>query len=829
MKKLATLLALSLGFSIQPAVADEFVQLSGQIKPPSGFELVAGGIVVEDGQYTATADESGKYEVIVDKGQDVKVTFTSRLRDASAPSDDSIDVFSNWSSSIDLESSRVLDLSIPKPNRVSLRFVDAQDQKLNLVRFSDAAFNQEHNGTFQSGTSWTGIQRLLVNKERPGWGPWTSNGYAEVLIFDTTNFEGFGYQGFEFGYELEGLGYATPYATSSHFPVNGDMDLKLCSPVRFGEDMTMPSDCLQTRSQQLEQGQVEENPEEPAVADEAVVSINDFMTPGPVQQGDSVHFSLEIRSSAVPEKVEVRLVSPQGEIQERKEISYPDSWNTAAFDVGFFSIPQGANNGAWSIELNVDFASGNSATSRANVTVVQSEEESLSILSLTLDGDDQLLAKTGEAHKFSLSATGDPEPAAAYLRVVNHPDLDFEMSMNKLPSEPGIESSFFTLEIPFLENMDAPTYEVETKVVNRIGQSESKTFTVRVSSEEHSLDVDSTDNKLLVQRAGSQLVIRALGKDAGNYSVYEDEKLVDNFALGDLKRAHVIEQRVTGEVRVVRDGSLEVPIEMTRDHLWFDNVNIGLVSPGKLSPSQESALDFTVNGYDRLKDGSWTARATDVTKFICTGIYGPNATFSDKVSARKRAKSACEFAEKMNPHLPVSYWSQTKETTAPSFVNKVLVTVKGFEAELLAALGGSGSQDGPSAPVNSQDELEREGAESDSGYEILNEKVDTKSGMTVTVTKLDLTERPGSTRLNLEYKMENNTSASEITEGSFKLFFDDGSSLNQYGFFNKLFPTDSSPRSYTFEWTGSKRPVLIEYEADFFASEPGDGKKWKVN
>lgn len=101
--------------------------------------------------------------------------------------------------------------------------------------------------------------------------------------------------------------------------------------------------------------------------------------------------------------------------------------------------------------------------------------------------------------------------------------------------------------------------------------------------------------------------------------------------------------------------------------------------------------------------------------------------------------------------------------------------------------------------------------------------------MTVKVTQLDLEPRSGSTRLNLTYVMENNTSSSEVTEGSFKLFFTDGTSLNQFGFFNTLFPGDSNSRSYVFEWVGSKTPDLIEYDAGFFQDNPGNGLKWKVN
>ena len=101
--------------------------------------------------------------------------------------------------------------------------------------------------------------------------------------------------------------------------------------------------------------------------------------------------------------------------------------------------------------------------------------------------------------------------------------------------------------------------------------------------------------------------------------------------------------------------------------------------------------------------------------------------------------------------------------------------------------------------------------------------------MTVTVTELFVTPQSGFTELTVAYSMENNTADKEITEGSFALFFDDGSKLNQYGFFNNLFPGESSNRRYVFKWTGAKKALLIEYEAYFFASKPTQaGLKWKA-
>ena len=102
--------------------------------------------------------------------------------------------------------------------------------------------------------------------------------------------------------------------------------------------------------------------------------------------------------------------------------------------------------------------------------------------------------------------------------------------------------------------------------------------------------------------------------------------------------------------------------------------------------------------------------------------------------------------------------------------------------------------------------------------------------MGVTVTELYTVSKSGSTQLKVSYTMVNRSSDKKITEGSFALFFEDGSKERQLGFFNGLFPGDSSTRSYTFEWTGTKVPLLIEYDADFFAKAPtSNGKKWNAN
>ncbi len=103
------------------------------------------------------------------------------------------------------------------------------------------------------------------------------------------------------------------------------------------------------------------------------------------------------------------------------------------------------------------------------------------------------------------------------------------------------------------------------------------------------------------------------------------------------------------------------------------------------------------------------------------------------------------------------------------------------------------------------------------------------TGLTVTVNSLQLLDKPGSTQLVISYTQKNNTADKKLDEGSFKLFFTDGSSEPQYGGFNSFFPGDGNTRSYTWEWLKGKEPWLIEWEAGFFAAKPTpNGLKWKV-
>jgi len=96
--------------------------------------------------------------------------------------------------------------------------------------------------------------------------------------------------------------------------------------------------------------------------------------------------------------------------------------------------------------------------------------------------------------------------------------------------------------------------------------------------------------------------------------------------------------------------------------------------------------------------------------------------------------------------------------------------------------------------------------------------------LTVTVTSLTTTEKTSSLQLTINFKMMNGTKDKKIDEGSFKIFYTDGTSEPQYGFFGTLFPGDNIERSYTWEYLKSKTPMSISYNAGFFSSTPSSLK-----
>ena len=96
--------------------------------------------------------------------------------------------------------------------------------------------------------------------------------------------------------------------------------------------------------------------------------------------------------------------------------------------------------------------------------------------------------------------------------------------------------------------------------------------------------------------------------------------------------------------------------------------------------------------------------------------------------------------------------------------------------------------------------------------------------LTVTMKSINVVEKTGSFQLTITYQQTNKTPDKKVGEGSFKLFFTDGTSTPQYGFFGSFFPGDSQERSHTWEYLKAQVPMVISYNAGFFAAEPSSSK-----
>ena len=104
-------------------------------------------------------------------------------------------------------------------------------------------------------------------------------------------------------------------------------------------------------------------------------------------------------------------------------------------------------------------------------------------------------------------------------------------------------------------------------------------------------------------------------------------------------------------------------------------------------------------------------------------------------------------------------------------------------------------------------------------------------GLTVILHDFSVNEKSGSYQYSILYTLQNNTVDQKIGEGTFKLFRADGEGgVQQYGFFDYLFPGDSRTRAYYFEELKSDIFLLLQYHHDsFFLSKPVDeGLHWEV-
>lgn len=241
-------------------------------------------------------------------------------------------------------------------------------------------------------------------------------------------------------------------------------------------------------------------------------------------------------------------------------------------------------------------------------------------------------------------------------------------------------------------NSQAGAWSIDVIATDSDGLSTTQSLpTLNIAEGEDSSEEESSEGTVKVQRAGSQIVLLSEGVE-GEFFVFDGVELVGKVNFSQQKRSAVIEQRPKAEITLSAVGEDPLPeVQESRELLWFDNYSIGKVNTRSgLNDYQTLRLDALAAGLEPYDGpGDYTDRPEKVTKFICTGIYGPGASMTEKIEARKKAKIACEFSEKVQSsvHGPISFWFQTKETSAPSYVGKVLITVKGLANEVLFGLG----------------------------------------------------------------------------------------------------------------------------------------------
>jgi hypothetical protein len=217
---------------------------------------------------------------------------------------------------------------------------------------------------------------------------------------------------------------------------------------------------------------------------------------------------------------------------------------------------------------------------------------------------------------------------------------------------------------------------------NKYGTSSAFSSKIALGNPESRSQPQVGDTDLLVQLAGSQVFVTSETLQ-GTFEIYEDGEFVDRFVFDGVIQAYIVEQRLTGAIQirqVVNGSASRVNYELTKTLLWFQNVNLGSFSETSLGSSARDKVSNLVN-HRFLDSGTWKQRDSEVTKFICTGIYREGGSAAEKLSARKKAKLACESAKVLDsdPNSKVSFIYQTKTTKAASYVGKVLVTVKGIE------------------------------------------------------------------------------------------------------------------------------------------------------
>jgi hypothetical protein len=102
-------------------------------------------------------------------------------------------------------------------------------------------------------------------------------------------------------------------------------------------------------------------------------------------------------------------------------------------------------------------------------------------------------------------------------------------------------------------------------------------------------------------------------------------------------------------------------------------------------------------------------------------------------------------------------------------------------------------------------------------------------GLTVTVTNLQLLEKDGSYKYQLNYTLQNNSWDQAITEGNFHMWsLDDSERIEQHGMFERMGPGDVKSRSYQFLSGSQPLYDVLEYHPMSFQVSNNSVLSWKV-
>lgn len=148
-------------------------------------------------------------------------------------------------------------------------------------------------------------------------------------------------------------------------------------------------------------------------------------------------------------------------------------------------------------------------------------------------------------------------------------------------------------------------------------------------------------------------------------------------------------------------------------------------------------------------------------------------------------------------------------TPAMVINNRTLVPLRFVSEALGADVKWNGATN--TVAINLDEKAVSEEIKYEDFLELNKEYVSNDNGMTVKVTSIDVNKKEGYDEYTIHYKQKNNQKDIKVPEGNFTIYFENDEPLEQYGFFNDIFPTDSLERSYTFKVLKNQNPQYIEY------------------